>query len=26
LSIIRNDLRYLKRQICCKDAEIPIRF
>ena len=26
LPIILYDLGYLKRQICCKDAEIPIRF
>ena len=26
LSIVFDDLRDLKRQVCCKDAEIPIRF
>ena len=26
LPIVFNDLGYLKRQICCKDAEIPIGF
>ena len=26
LSIILDDLRDFKRQVCCKDAEIPIRF
>ena len=26
LSVVFDDLRNLKRQICCKDAEVPIRF
>ena len=26
LSVVFNDLGYLKRHVCCKDAEIPIRF
>lgn len=26
LTIVFDDLRDLKRQVCCKDAEIPIRF